>query len=79
MNTISIKVNVGSEPINTGDPAISTLSQIAAHVGGMTLALIRHYPINWAFHWSGIRRALCSEKQLARKREQEIRRKANGF
>src|SRR5262249_35499177 len=41
--------------------------QIAAHVGGMTRAFVRHYPVNWTFHWSGICRAVSSEWPLARK------------
>ena len=40
---------------------INSFEQIAAHVGGMTRALVRHYPINWSFHWRGICRALSPE------------------
>jgi hypothetical protein len=35
----------------------NSVQQIVAHVGGMTRALVRHYPINWSFHWRGICRA----------------------
>jgi hypothetical protein len=38
---------------------ISTIRQIAAHVGGMLCAVMRHYPINWKFHCRGICRAIC--------------------
>ena len=41
------------------------LQQIAAHVGGMRLALARHHPIHWTFHWRGICRAISSEFLLA--------------
>jgi len=39
--------------------------QIAAHVGGMTLALVRHHPVHWTFHWRGICRAIASEAWFA--------------
>jgi hypothetical protein len=35
--------------------------QISAHVGGMTRAFVRHYPVNWTFHWRGICRASSSK------------------
>ncbi len=34
--------------------------QIAAHVGGMTRACLRHRPIHFGFHWRGICRALVA-------------------
>jgi len=37
--------------------------QIAAHVGGMTRAVVRHYPVNWTFHWHGICRAVSPVRQ----------------
>ena len=45
----------------------NSVQQIAAHVGGMTRAFVRHYPINWKFHWRGICRALLSEEWIASK------------
>jgi len=39
----------------------SCVRQIAAHIGGMLRAIIRHYPVNWRFHWNGICRAISSE------------------
>jgi hypothetical protein len=36
----------------------NSFQQIAAHVGGMTLAFVRHKPVNWTFHWRGICRAV---------------------
>lgn len=45
----------------------NSFHQIAAHLGGMTLALVRHYPINWTFHWRGICRALlCAASRAAK-------------
>jgi hypothetical protein len=41
--------------------------QIAAHVGGMTLALVHHHPLNWTFHWRGICRAISSKLLLTRR------------
>jgi len=39
----------------------NSLQQIVAHLGGMIRAFVRHYPINWTFHWRGICRAILSE------------------
>jgi hypothetical protein len=61
-----------------GDPNLSASRQIIAHIGGMMLSVIRHYPVNWAFHWNGIRRAISSGQRLPQNGDQEIRRKANG-
>jgi len=44
--------------------------QIAAHIGGMTQAWLRHRPIHFAFHWSGICRAIRPKLELLeRKRD----------
>jgi hypothetical protein len=40
---------------------LNWFQQIAAHVGGMTRALVRHHPVNWTFHWRGICRAISSK------------------
>jgi hypothetical protein len=45
----------------------NSVQQIAAHVGGMTRALVRHYPINWSFHWRGICRAFLCEGLISAK------------
>jgi hypothetical protein len=47
---------------------LSCFQQIAVHLGGMTRAVARHYPINWSFHWSGICRAIWSSACNPRKR-----------
>jgi len=39
---------------------LSAMRQIAAHIGGMALAIFRHKEINFRFHWSGICRAISS-------------------
>ncbi len=41
--------------------------QIAAHVGGMTLAFVRHRRVNWTFHYRGICRAISSNRLLSPK------------
>jgi hypothetical protein len=46
---------------------LNCFQQIAVHLGGMARAVVRHYPVNWAFHWRGIYRAVSSEWLLARK------------
>jgi hypothetical protein len=35
-----------------------SFQQIAAHLGGMARACVRHRPIHFAFHWRGIWRAI---------------------
>jgi hypothetical protein len=40
------------------------VQQIAAHIGGMSRAFMRHYPVNWRFHWNGICRAISSERLI---------------
>ena len=37
---------------------LGSFQQIMAHLGGMTRACLRHRPIHFAFHWSGICRAM---------------------
>ena len=44
-------------PIPDAD-GFGCLEQIAAHVGGMVRAYLRHRPICFAFHWRGICRAI---------------------
>jgi hypothetical protein len=69
MNTIYTALPSGCKPMGIGDQNLSASRQILAHIGGMMQAVIRHYPVNWAFHWNGIRRAISSGQGLARKRD----------
>jgi len=65
--------------MDAADDQISATRQIIAHIGGMMLAFIRHHPINWTFHWSGIRRAISSGGKLPQKWETQVRRKSNSL
>ena len=46
---------------------LNCFQQIGAHLGGMARAVVRRYPVSWAFHWRGICRAVSSEWLHARK------------
>lgn len=50
-----------SIPLRKNPDRFNCYQQIAAHVGGMTLALVRHRPIHWTFHWQGICRAVSTD------------------
>jgi hypothetical protein len=50
------------------------LQQIIAHLGGMMHAFVRHYPINWAFHWRGICRAVLPQAALPEQERNSIAR-----
>jgi hypothetical protein len=57
-----MKMNMKLSTYSACSPkSFNCFQQIAVHVGGMTRALLRHYPINWTFHWRGICRAISSQ------------------
>jgi hypothetical protein len=53
--------------------------QIATPVGGMTLTVVRHHPVNCAFHCRGIYRAIISEAKRRLLTEQLDRSKEIGW
>ena len=53
----SMKTSIS--PIRESD-GFGCFRQIAAHLGGMTRAWLRHRPIHFAFHWHGICRAILA-------------------
>jgi len=63
MNTVHVISSfTRSAAVGSHDYQMTAIQQMVAHVGGMVRALIRHRPINWTFHWSGIRRAIFYTK-----------------
>jgi hypothetical protein len=59
-----------------GPEQFNGFQQIIAHLGGMAQAFLKHYPINWTFHWRGICRAILSESLIASKRVKRNRTQA---
>ena len=55
-------------PISQQD-GFGCCQQIAAHIGGMARACVRHRPIHFAFHWSGICRAVRAKLDLLEARK----------
>jgi hypothetical protein len=59
-----LKMTMKLSPYSAINPqSFNCFQEIAAHVGGMTRALLRHSPINWTFHRRGICRAIASRIQ----------------
>jgi hypothetical protein len=63
-------------PIRKPD-GFGCFQQIAAHLGGMTRAWLRHCPIHFAFHWRGICRAIRPKLDLHERGEGQVWRKPN--
>jgi hypothetical protein len=65
MKTVPVIVSSpGAAAAVEKDKPICAMLQILAHVGGITKAFVRHHPVNWAFHWRGICRAISSRRSL---------------
>ena len=74
MNAIYLNSIGGPAPCGN-QHHLSAAEQIVAHLGGMLCALRRHRPLNWAFHWRGICRALWPRlDSLERGRAKSVKR-----
>jgi len=59
MRNFGKNMKTSTWPIREPD-GFGCFRQIAAHLGGMTRAWLRRRPINFAFHWHGICRAILA-------------------